>query len=292
MDLLSDILKTSGLQRRLLDRQTYGEPMEMEFPCSKSIGFHIVTHGEVILEISGSPGPAHLKRGDIAWISRGCHHRMRTVDEMHTPLTLVSGAYQFWNTPVHPLFKEMPPFYLLRTDDINHFDQLDGLIRLLSREVEERGIGSTSIIQGLLDIVFSLIARKIVDDASMQPQGWARAVKNEKIKKSLELMHSDLQRNWSLEELAREAGMSRAGFAATFKKALGDTPLHYLATLRVQKAMGILAATNDKLESVALAVGYRDAFGFSKVFKRIAGVPPKDFRAGSRIDSQFAFAGP
>jgi AraC-like DNA-binding protein len=265
--------------------------MEMVFPCSKSIGFHIVTQGEAILETPEQFSPVTLKRGDIAWISRGYHHRIRTVHDMDTPLTLISGAYQFWNTPVHPLFKEIPATYFLRTDEINHFDQLDGLVRLLSQEANEQKIGSATVIQGLLDILFSLIARRIIDKAGTRPQGWAHAVQNDRIKKSLELMHSDLQRNWSLDELARQAGMSRAGFASTFKKMLGDTPLHYLTMLRVQKAMGILSATNDNLEAVALAVGYKDAFGFSKVFKRIVGVPPKEFRAVNRKDNEFAFAG-
>ena len=82
------------------------------------------------------------------------------------------------------------------------------------------------------------------------------------------------------------ASLSRAGFALKFKTALGDTPLNYLTSIRIQQAMKILTLDDHKIESVALDVGYADAFSFSKAFKKRTGQSPIEFRKQARIDSQ------
>lgn len=65
---------------------------------------------------------------------------------------------------------------------------------------------------------------------------------------------------------------------------MGDTPLNHLRTLRIQKAMQLLADTQQTLEQVAQAVGYQDAFGFSKAFKRATGQSPRQFREQDLAD--------
>jgi AraC-like DNA-binding protein len=59
---------------------------------------------------------------------------------------------------------------------------------------------------------------------------------------------------------------------------MGATPLAYLRTVRMQAATRMLSESDRKLEAVARDVGYQDAFGFSKIFKRVVGVTPKEFR--------------
>ena len=99
-------------------------------------------------------------------------------------------------------------------------------------------------------------------------------------------MHTHLERPWTLNSLAKDVGMSRAGFALKFRNSMGDTPLHYLTIVRIQKAMELLMTTTDNIETVATAVGYNDAFGFSKVFKKLTGFPPKEFRKQDHTDKQ------
>jgi len=57
----------------------------------------------------------------------------------------------------------------------------------------------------------------------------------------------------------------------------------------MQKARALLSSSNDNIETIAEAVGYSDAFSFSKVFKRITGVPPRDFRVQDQIDKNLAY---
>jgi AraC-like DNA-binding protein len=74
------------------------------------------------------------------------------------------------------------------------------------------------------------------------------------------------------------AGMSRSAFALRFKELLGETPLEYLTDWRMYKATGLLREDDRKLFEVAKSVGYDSDAAFSKAFKRVLGMAPKEYR--------------
>lgn len=313
MDILGDIFKQADLKRKILSQRSIYEILTLRFPCDRSIGFHVVTQGEAFLYIEAKSDPISLKRGDIAVMARGCNHYLSTesklsakdlkiavnidhVDDVKhskkaksSKFTLVSGAYQLWNDPLHPFFKELPEVYVLRNEDIESFGQIQSVLTLISKEVAEPQLGSQIVVQNLLDIMFSFIVRKILEMKRSKAKTWSHAVHNDSVKKAIELLHTHVDREWTLDELAKEVGLSRAGLAQKFKKHLGDTPLHYLTMIRMQKARALLASTNDNIEVIAEAVGYSDAFSFSKVFKRFTGMPPREFRNKDQSERNLAY---
>lgn len=306
MDLLGDLLRESGLQRRLLGQLPLPAGTALRFPCEKSIGFHVVTQGEAWLHGPGLATPLHLRKGDAALMARGCHHVLSTepsldgvqVQELSAAAslkgaapraTVVSGAYQLWHTPVHPFFRELPEWFVLRGEDQGGLDPLALAISLLGQEVTKPDLGSATVVDALLDVLFNYLLRKIVATQGEEAGRWSGALRDVQVRRAVELMHADSARPWTLELIASEVGVSRASLAQKFRQAMGDTPLHYLTTVRMQKAMGLLRDTRDTLETVAAQVGYQDAFGFSKVFKRVVGVSPRDFRQQDREDRTVAW---
>lgn len=312
MDLLDDVLKNAGLRTRVLGHRSFYEPMSLQFPCSKSIGFHVVTQGSAFLHSGDGTKPIEIRKGDVALMARGCDHIVSTEPKLskklttirdftllqgasdgkqgaQARLTLVSGAYQLWNDPVHPFFSEIPEWFIVPADDLGGFGPLQSTLQLLADETLRPKIGSERVIHGLLDVMFSLIIRQVVEKSSGTPKSWSHALQDLQIKKALELLHSDCARAWTLEELAQEVGLSRAGFALKFKKAMGDTPLHYLMTVRIQKSMELLSATDLNIEAIALEVGYQDPFGFSKAFKKLTGLPPREFRIKDQEDRKLSW---
>lgn len=287
MDLLDNVLSQAGLRSRLLGHRTFARSESLKFPCEKSIGFHVVTHGTAIIQNSKTKKMITLNKGDIALMSRGCHHTVISGESQKSnyKLSLVSGAYQLWNDPIHPLFNELPDWYILHEQDIPSFDKLQSLIQILAIETSSPAQGSRRIIQSLLDVMFSLILRKIIDEVGKKECSWSHAIQDNEIRKAVELMHSDVSKSWTLDSLAKQVGLSRAGFALRFKNRMGDTPLHYLMTLRIQHAIELLTTTKQNIESIALSVGYQDAFSFSKVFKKITGLPPRKYRLNSEPQS-------
>jgi AraC-like DNA-binding protein len=87
-----------------------------------------------------------------------------------------------------------------------------------------------------------------------------------------------VEKEWSLEELARTAGVSREHLRRLCQAELGRSPLQHLVSLRMRKAMQLLSGSGDKMEVIAEQVGYGDLYSFSKAFRRWSGFAPSAFR--------------
>lgn len=301
MDLLSDILQDAGLRRRVLGLCAIPSDMALRFPCEKSIGLHVVVQGPVHVHAPMLAQPLALASGDVAFMARGCEHaltvgpsraglRQQTVtlepgfQETDGSSMVVGGAYQLWNTPLHPLFAELPTWTVLRADARPRLGPLALAAGLMEQEIRGAEPGTDTIVQALLDMVFTYALREIAAERGQSGHGWSHAVRDPQVRRALNLMHERSAHPWTLEELAQQAGLSRTALAERFRRAMGDTPLNHLRVLRMQRAMRLLAETEHRLEVVAAEVGYQDAFSFSKVFKRTVGVSPKDFRLQDAAD--------
>jgi AraC-like DNA-binding protein len=305
MDILTDVFNSSGLVKSLLARRSFYEPWATRFPCAKSIGFHVVTQGEMVIRSKHLKAPIHLKRGDIAFIQRGFDHEIATdlkakvkatvstaesgtepelVEARHRqPLaTFVSGVYQFQTEPIHPLFAEFPKTIVLRSEQIPAHDPLNVALLLLSAELDQREPGTESITRSLLDILFNYIVRHWLNEQGSVKSSWALAIRDPQLSRALQAIHGEPSREWSVDELASVAGMSRAAFAQKFKKMTDETPARYLSRVRIQRAMDLLRRSDETIERVAEVVGYKDSFVFSKAFKRIQGQSPRDYRRAMR----------
>lgn len=83
---------------------------------------------------------------------------------------------------------------------------------------------------------------------------------------------------WTLDELARRAGVSREHLRRLCQAELGRSPLQHLTSLRMRRAMQLLSSSDDKMEVIAERVGYGDLYSFSKAFRRWSGFTPSSFR--------------
>jgi len=82
----------------------------------------------------------------------------------------------------------------------------------------------------------------------------------------------------TLKQLAERANYSVPHLCALFKEATGYTPIEYLARLRVEVAKTLLTDSTLSLAEVAEKAGYRDPSYFGRIFKRIAGLSPLQFK--------------
>ncbi len=101
---------------------------------------------------------------------------------------------------------------------------------------------------------------------------------NERLWRLWEDVSGDLEANWSLELLARRFHVSKEHLRRLCLRELGRSPMQQLTYMRMQRAQELLAATADKVETIARRVGYENAAVFSRVFKRWVGSNPSDYR--------------
>jgi transcriptional regulator GlxA family with amidase domain len=99
-----------------------------------------------------------------------------------------------------------------------------------------------------------------------------------------------MQRNFAvnlpIEALAKRTNMSPRNFIRRFKAATGRLPGHYLQVLRINVAKALLEEGASSVQAVCSAVGYDDVAFFRKLFKKLTGMTPLEYR------NRFAGAGP
>ena len=81
----------------------------------------------------------------------------------------------------------------------------------------------------------------------------------------------------TLERLAKVAGMSRRSLIRKFKDNLGTTPIDYLLEFRIAKASSLLDSKLS-LAEIAMQTGFTDSNYFSRQFKKITGLSPRNYR--------------
>lgn len=82
----------------------------------------------------------------------------------------------------------------------------------------------------------------------------------------------------TLEELAQNAGLSVPHFVTLFRQQTGTSPLRYLTRVRLRHACELLDLTDRPVSDIAGAVGYEDAFYFSRLFRKHLGFSPSKYR--------------
>lgn len=87
---------------------------------------------------------------------------------------------------------------------------------------------------------------------------------------------------WSLDGLAARCHLSTEHLRRLCRRELGRSPMHQVIHLRMQLAAKLLATTEDKIETIARAVGYENPFVFSTTFKKWVGWRPSDYRVKRR----------
>ncbi|MEM9788705.1 MAG: AraC family transcriptional regulator [Pseudomonadota bacterium] len=97
-------------------------------------------------------------------------------------------------------------------------------------------------------------------------------------KRVLAFIRANLERTITVDDLAREAGMSTSHFARVFKETVGETPMQYVMAYRVEQAIGMMKDRGRPLGDIALACGFADQAHFSRSFKQVTGQTPRAYR--------------
>jgi AraC-like DNA-binding protein len=181
------------------------------------------------------------------------------------------GGYFSFGSPDAELLVSLLP----RMIHIRGVTRLTQLVRLVGEEAGRNEIGRDLILERLIEILL-IEALRAVPMAQTRP-GLLRGLADPRIAAALRRMHGDLQRPWTIPELAREAGMSRSAFFDRFVRMVGARPIEYLLSWRMAVAKNLLRDGGIALDEVAERIGYGSASTFSTAFSRHVGLPPGRF---------------
>ena len=297
MDALSDILQTLRLRGTVYFHARFHAPWGMRIPDGQIANFHLVTDGVCWLR-SGEDAPlVELRRGDMAIFPRGNTHSLLYEKEatavpakeiLNAPrsgnslsfggegaatTSLICGHFEYDREYPHPLFESLDAFIHIPGKKISDAGCLTTASELAANLSEKNHPGAHAVVDRLAEALF---IQALVAHVESRPDGagFLGAMQDRQIGKTLNLMHQDIAREWTLTELASAASMSRSVFSARFRALVGESPMFYLAHWRMLKARELLLDTSLTLGRISERVGYRSEFAFSKAFKKRLGHTP------------------
>jgi AraC-like DNA-binding protein len=156
---------------------------------------------------------------------------------------------------------------------------LNALLARLSAELRVEKPGRDIVMRAIVEqLIVQILRRYAVPKHSEELELSRVGLIDRRIRRSVELMHSQLDQELSLRDLAAAAYLSPFHFARLFKKLTGVTPHSYLAAIRTNKAQLLLAETELSITEIGMRVGYLSASHFTKAFRAATGATPREFR--------------
>jgi AraC-like DNA-binding protein len=141
--------------------------------------------------------------------------------------------------------------------------------------------GSFAMLARLTELLYVEVLRRYMQQLPSGHTGWLAGVKDPEVGRALRLLHARPERQWTVEDLAREVGVSRSGLAQRFTELTGEAPMRYLTGWRIELAKHLILQASLSIAEVAERVGYESEAAFNRAFKHHVGVPPVGWRKRS-----------
>jgi len=179
--------------------------------------------------------------------------------------------------PFNPMLSALPRMIHMRagSDGV-----LRRLVELALAESSTPSAGSDAALSRVSELLFVEVVRRYVATLPPENVGWFAGLRDESIGRALQKVHQRPAHAWSLEELAKEVGVSRSLLAERFTYFVGVPPMQYLAQWRIQLTASLLRTTTASLAEISERVGYGSEAALSRAFKRWVGVAPTAYRRG------------
>ncbi|MGA7929345.1 MAG: AraC family transcriptional regulator [Candidatus Sulfotelmatobacter sp.] len=305
MDPLSDVLL-------LLKPSTYraggfdlGGDFAIEFPKHESIKCYAVVSGQCWLSVEGVPEAVRLTAGDCFLLPRGLASCLAsdltlTPSDARTifpfPLNgriascngggdclLVGGNFVLTGKHAAILLAELPPIVHIRKESDK--TAMRWSLERLRDELRDLQPGGFLVAQQLAYVMMVQALRLHLTEGLKGGVGWLFALSDKQMSAAITSMHDEPAHDWTVEELAQRAAMSRSTFALRFKETVGVSPMEYLTRWRMLVAADRMANTDDSISEIAQSLGYESASAFTKAFKKIMGCLPRQY---SRSQNSFS----
>lgn len=315
-DTLSDVLRAVRLTGAVYFSIHASAPWVAETPPSREIGPHIMPGVEHVIEYhvvtAGScwgglrdEAPIRLEAGDVIVFPQGDAHVLSSAPGMRggpdfeearanqkrIPVAIsiqgggtdgaevICGFLGCDARPFNPLLAALPRvIHVAGTGERDTV--LRKLVDLALVESSSPRSGSDCVLSRLSELLFVEVVRRYVDTLPSEHVGWFAGLRDPSVGRALQKLHDRPTHSWTLDELAKEVGVSRSILAERFAHLVGVPPIHYLAQWRIQLAATLLRTGTSSLAEIADRVGYGSEAALSKAFKRWVGVAPTSYRQG------------
>lgn len=145
-------------------------------------------------------------------------------------------------------------------------------MQTIEAENKKKEFGHEIIISSTLSKLFILLGR------SLDNPFLTNTINERRIRYLRQEMFSHLNEEWTIERMAKTINMSRAYIDKYYKIVYGISPVKDLINARISKCQTLLSQTNLTISEIAEELGYKNLNFFSRQFKNITGVSPRNYR--------------
>lgn len=299
MDVLGDILRVIRLRGSVYFNACFCSPWGMSIEPGAKAAFHVIVRGTAWLTMIGQRDHLKLNAGDVVLFPRGTAHKItEQPDSQCLPGEIVVDAYrsgqplfggagencnvvcgytEFDRSLSHPFLDNLPELIHVTAELRSKYHWLDSVIQQIVFESETKNPGSDVLVDRFTEILFIQVIRSHAEMLGLEKSYWS-ALNDPQLSKALSLIHDNAERDWTVEMLASEVGMSRSAFYGRFNDFVGMPPMKYLFEWRMIQAKLKIEGTQKPLSVVAEEVGYQSDSAFQKAFKRFFNFTPASLR--------------
>jgi AraC-like DNA-binding protein len=316
MDALSDVLRVAHLTGGVFLHAEFFAPWCIAARvgpehCAPLLGrashliiYHYVVEGDLHIRIDGERGEGLvIGAGELVLLPRNDLHLMGSdlslppvagSDVIHPPkegglfsihhggsgrrTRMVCGFLGTVSAEGNPVISSLPPLLKLNVERGGAAEWIRSTFQYAAEEVSIGRPGSETVLAKLSELLFVETVRRYAEALPDGQTGWFAGLREPYVARALALLHRDITRRWTVDDLGREVGLSRSALADRFVRLIGMPPMHYLANWRMQVATQKLRNTSAPLAQVAEIVGYDSEASFSRAFKKAFGAAPATWR--------------
>ncbi len=274
MDRLSSLLQHFEIKSKVFGYGTLCG--EFAFFVEPGMGhIHIIKKAPLEIIFNGKK-PMLVTEPSLVFFPKPTPHSFKPLKD--DGADMVCALVSIGNGVQNPLTLGLPETLVIPISKLIDFEKIFDLIY---QEAFNDRDGKQYALDNLMDYLILRMYRFAIQEnliASSAIAGLAAP----KIIKAINAIHQNPGKNWNLNTLASEAGMSRARFAEYFKEKVGITPINYLTEFRMNLAIRYLKQ-GKSIKSLHRELGYSSASSFARVFMQKTGVSPKKWLENNSV---------
>ena len=318
MDALSEVLKALKLNSGIFLEAEFTAPWCIDsapgkddvrhiLPSAEHVTlYHLLTEGTCRARIPGVSDAVALEAGDLIMFPHGDGHRLGS-DLQLAPVPaetlvvpspegglariahggggartrFVCGYLACDSRLCRPLLDALPRMLKVPLGQGPAASWIVDTLRRGAAETHAPRPGTEAMLARLSELLFAEAMRYYLEALPENERGWFAGLRDPQVSRALALMHGEPGRAWTVDDLGREAGLSRSSLAERFVALLGEPPMQYLTRWRLALAARALKEGRDPIVRIAGQVGYESEAAFNRAFKREFGMPPATWRRHS-----------
>jgi len=240
------------------------------FTQSSGLGYiHLLRSGS--LTISRKNADALIvNKPSVVFYPRPCDHKLEPQGD--SKIELLCASVDPGRKATNPLTAALPEILVIPIEDA---PTIVTTLDLMFSEAFIEGCGHKVAVDRLMEYFLVLLLRYVINEKGVEG-GLLAGLGDHRLSKAITAMHQRPSFPWTVEELAVEAGMSRARFALKFSEIVKKTPMEYLTDWRIYIAQTLLKK-GRAIKVISLVVGYQSPSAMTRVFVKKLGMTPREW---------------